>query len=167
MKLLLTQEAKWFRVIFFGVLFMLIPTILETSWNSYWKHYYQTEPIETFYRGVSLEVENICFGDITQHFTSVRYVSGTDTGWAADVVRELQKVDKAGNHVKLYDEKASVFIEKKENGRADREGVIPVVPVGQYHWDITLVRLYLPYGVIRESAPVITSNNFSVEECNK
>lgn len=167
MKLLLTQEAKWFRVAFFGVLFMLIPTILQSGWDAYWKHYYRTEPVETFYKAMTLEAENICVGDKTQKLTSVRFVYGTETGWAADVVRELQRVESSGVHVKVYDEKASIFIQKEENGVVERETVFPDVKVGQYHWDITLVRLYLPYGVIRESVPVLTSNIFSVEECNK
>lgn len=165
MRVLLTQEARWARVIVFGLLFMLLPVVIQQSWEPYWQHYYQTAPIEDFYVAFSLEAENVCYGEITQNLVAYRKVYHTDTGWAAEVVRELQRVDSEGKHVKVYDETASVFIENSEDGRAEREAVLPVVPVGNYHWDVVIVRLYLPFGVVREAIPTLTSNTFAVEDC--
>lgn len=164
---LLKAETKWFRVIVFAMVFMAIPAILEQSYASYQRHYYETQPIERFYKAVSLEAENVCVGTKVQNLKTVRYVYGTNTGWAVDIVRELYRIDPLQERRKVYNESANIFVESVPSGIALREGAIPVVPTGLYQWDIALIRLYLPYGVVRVSAPRISSNTFAVAECIK
>lgn len=167
MKFLLTQEGKWARVAFFAVLFMLVPTLLQSSWDAYWKHYYRTAPIENFYESISLEASNICVGDTTQHLESTRFVKGTESGWAADIVRELYVIGKNRVRAKVFEESADVFIEVIPDGQNAREAAIPALSTGVYQWEITIIRLYLPYDVVRVATPSLTSNTFSVEDCNK
>lgn len=166
MVFLLKQEMRWYRAIIFAVLFMAIPSILESSWTAYQRYYYQSAPIETFYQAITIEVGNVCLGDTVQHIDSVRFVYKTETGWAAEIVRELYDVE-TDKRIKVYDEAASIFIEKIESGKSARDGAIPVLSEGVYQWDITFVKLYLPYGVVRVDVPTLRSNAFTVLDCNK
>lgn len=167
MTFLLKAEAKWARVIVFAMVFMAVPAILEQSYASYQRHYYESQPIEAFYEAFSLEAENICVGEKIQTLKSVRYVHGTETSWAADIVRELYKVEVGQDRSKVHEESANVFIENVPDGIATREAAIPVVDAGLYQWDIALIRLYLPYGVVRVNVPSLNSNVFAVVECNE
>jgi hypothetical protein len=166
MNYLISEKGKWWRVTIFALLFMLVPQIVETSWSAYLKHYYQTADISTFYQAVSLEAENICHGDTTQYLKSIRFVNGTETGWAADIVRELKEVYPTGARAKIFDESANVFIEAKEGGVSERKAAVPLVDVGLYQWEITVVKLYLPYNIVRTDSPSLVSNTFAVKNCN-
>lgn len=135
MTFLLKAEAKWLRVVVFAMVFMAIPAILEQSYASYQRHYYETEPIETFYKAMSLEAENICYGDKVQVLKSVRYIHGTETGWAADIVRELNRIEVGDKRSKIHEESANVFIENVPDGIAVRDAAIPVVDTGLYQME--------------------------------
>lgn len=165
MTFLFTKEAKWYRVAFFAVVFMVIPALLEQSFTSYWRHYYETAPISNFYEAMAFEAENICTGDITQDIKTVRFVNGTESGWAADIIRELYKVNDAKLKAKIYEENANVFIEKIPDGMSSREAAIPPLKAGVYQWEVVIIRLYLPYGVVRVTSPSLISNTFSVTDC--
>lgn len=167
MSFLFRPENKLYRIFAFAIVFMAIPLILEQSYASYQRHYYETEPIETFYKAVSLDADNICTGTKVQNLKSVRYVSGTETGWAIDIVRELYRIEELGERRKVHEESANVFVENIPSGIALREGAIPLMEAGVYQWDIALIRLYLPYGVIRTDSPRLTSNTFAVADCIK
>lgn len=167
MKRLLTPQAKWYRVLFFGVVFMVIPNLLQMTWDAYWKHYYQTADISNFYENVAVEASDVCFGDSKQHIESIRFVKGTDTGWPADIVRELYTVENNTVKSKVFDQYATVFIENVPDGKVSREADLPPLPVGIYKWEISLIKLYLPYGIIRVDSPRLLSNNFTVTECSK
>jgi len=166
MNFLLTREAKWYRVVFFGIVFMLIPAVLQSAWAAYRTHHYQTAPMSNFYEGIELVSDSICFGDTTQKIETVRNIYGTKTGWKSDVVRELFR-DEKSIRIKVFEDEASVFLEKKEGGKVTRESALPVQPVGLYHWEVNFVRLYLPYGVIRVDAQPLIGNGFAIEECTE
>ena len=165
MKRIFQKEYKWLRVVLFAGLFMLLPTALDNGWNGYWRYYYQTANIEEFYEPVEMFAENICLGDLTQDVQSIRHVRGTETGWQADIVRELDRNDSNGLFKKVWEESANVFIEKVPDGKVNREAALPRLQEGVYQWRITVVKLYLPYGVERVVSPSLTSNNFAVEKC--
>lgn len=166
MVFLLKQEMRWYRAIIFAVIFMAIPSILESSWTAYQRYYYQNAPIETFYKAITMEVGNVCVGDKIQQVDAVRFVYETETGWAAEIIRELYNVN-TDKRKKVYDEAASIFIDKIEDGKTARDAAIPLLKEGIYQWDITYVKLYLPYGVIRVDVPTLRSNSFSVINCNQ
>ena len=130
MTFLFKAEAKWYRVIFFAMVFMALPIILEQSYASYQRHYYETAPLEDFYKAVSLEAENVCHGTKVQALKSVRHISGTDTGWAVDIVRYLYRLEPDNIRVKVHEESANIFVEKVPSGISLREGAIPVVQQG-------------------------------------
>lgn len=168
MTYLLTKEARWYRVAVFAVLFMLIPSLMQSSWDGYWKHYYRTQPISTFYEALAFEADNVCVGDNTQHVETVRLVKGTETGWAADIVRELYVIPDGTTvegRSKVFDESADIFIEVIPDGFNEREAALPELAEGVYQWDIVIIRLYLPYDVVRIESPQLTSNLFAVEDC--
>ncbi len=158
MVFLLKQEMRWYRAIIFAVIFMAIPSILESSWTAYQRYYYQNAP--------TMEVGNVCLGDKVQHIDSVRFVYEMETGWSAEIIRELYKIY-GTERKKVYDEAASIFIERIEDGKTARDAAIPLLKEGIYQWDITFVKLYLPYGVIRVDVPTLRSNSFSVINCNQ
>lgn len=166
MTFLFTHEAKWYRVAFFAILFMVIPTILESAWTAYWRNFYQTAPISTFYEALAFEADNVCLGDTIQRVESTRYVRGTDSGWAADIIRELYKFNDTKTKAKVFEEQANVFIENVPDGRSAREAAIPPLKIGVYQWEITIIRIYLPYNVVRVETPSLISNTFAVKDCN-
>lgn len=159
-----TVEYKWIRVAFFAVLFILLPSVLDGAWHGYWRYHYQTADITDFYEAISLEVGNVCVGQKIQQSNSVRFVYGTDTGWQADIVRELQKLENE-KAIKVFEQSANVFIEKVPDGQVHREIALPELEKGLYRWDITVVKLYLPYGVERVITPTLKSNIFAVDDC--
>lgn len=164
MSVFLTKKYRWYRVVIFGLIFMFIPIIIDHSWQSYWRHFYQVSPISSFYKSVSFEVTDVCLTELTQVSTGKRFVYGTDTGWRADIVRELNRIDK--NSYKVFDEPAEIFIEIKEDGLSHREITLPsVVREGDYQWEISINRLYLPMGVVRTDVPPLKSNVFKVKNC--
>ena len=164
MTYILTKKAKWYRVAVFGVLFMVMPTILQGAWTAYRTYHYQTADISSFYEGIELQSDNICYGDTTQPISSVRYVHGTATGWKVDIVRELFRVEKNVS-AKVYEESATAFMEVLPDGKSYREAAIPVQPAGLYRWEINLVRIYLPYGVERVDLTPLIGNGFAIEDC--
>lgn len=167
MNFLLKNKAKWYRVIFFGMLFMAIPALIEASWTAYWHNYYETAPISEFYKDVSFEAENLCFGNVTQSVENVRYVKGTDSGWAAYIIRELFVIDVKNEKTQVFTDSSAIFFEVIPDGINRREAAIPKdLPIGSYKWEITIIKLYLPYGVVRVTTPSLVSNLFAVKDCN-
>lgn len=163
--MILRDEYRWWRVAVFAVAFMLIPTILQSGWDAYWKNYYQTADISEFYQAVSMTAEDACIGELVHDVVSIRYVYGTETGWQADIVRELDKIENGVGH-KVWEQDTSVFIERVPDGIVYRNATLPELDEGVYQWRIHIVRLYLPYGVERVSIPALVSNQFVVTLCN-
>lgn len=155
-------------IINYGLNFIIVATCLLLT-NFMWiisqGLYYKYAPISWFYESVLFQVDDVCVGDTTQNTTSVRLVKATDTGYPANVTRELYLVEDAILN-KVFEERVQPFVEVRPDGAGSRVQQIPsFLPVGEYQWTL-YITLFI-HGQQRTDIPPVTSNTFDVLNCEE
>ena len=168
MKHILDDKFKWIRVVVFACIFMFVPMVLEQVYISYEKIYYQTAPITNFYENIEVLSSDVCYGEQSQHTLTHRYARGTTLGWGARADKGMfMHVKGEIIHLQQYDVKdIDFFVEVDRNGVSSREVPMPILDPGEYHWEIYVTELYLPYGVVRYDVQQITGSTFRVIDCD-
>ena len=168
MRRILTREYRYIRIALFGMVFMLIPAIVDVSHHSIQTFKYETLPTTAFYESFGVGHEDVCEGQVNQLATTIRYVYRTETGWPMDVTKELFRHDESGQLVlqSYATNRANPFVEVAKNGTSTREVVIPPLREGRYHWELNITALYLPNNVVRQDVPPIIAEPFNVVKCN-
>lgn len=165
--IILQPKFKWLRIAFFGVMFMALPAILDASFAAYMRYQLTNAPVNEYYENFGVVMSDVCYGDVVQGVTTHRVARNTDQGWKGEAVKELFRHDgETIVHISDKTVNTNFFIEVEKNGVHTREAAVPIVDVGTYHWEINIVNLYLPYGVVRHDVPPIITNTFEVKACN-
>ena len=148
-----------YNVIFAFILLSTISLFWQTGLNAYYKY----APIETFYQAGLLLAEDVTTCSETQTLISERVVKNTDTGYPAEVIRELSLVTKNGT-AEYFKESKNVFVQVDGNGGNTRVQQLPDFLVeGEYFW-VIYITLYVN-GVERNDVPPLISNIFNVTAC--
>jgi hypothetical protein len=124
--------------------------------------YYTHADVGNFYVRGDLIAEDVCVGNSSHLVMSDREVKGSEIGYSATLIRELVRVEN-DTFVKVYEESATPFIEKREGAQARVQQLPASLPIGEYRWN-----LYLTidvHGVDRPVIPPLTSNVFEVINC--